>query len=402
MSTLYLDASMGAAGDMLGAALFELLGKPADVLEIMNELGLPGVSVRAEPCERGGIVGTHIEVSVNGQIEVSQDVPAGSGHHFHEEPHHGRHLSQIVELIAELELPARVIDDAVAVYQLLADAEARVHGTTVDLVHFHEVGALDAVADVVLVSLLMNRLAPERVLCTPVHVGSGRVRCAHGILPVPTPATAELLRGVPIYGGAIEAELCTPTGAALLKYFVTEFTAGLPPMVLERVGYGMGTKQFEVANTLRAMIGEPADQQTGRDVVVQLSANIDDMTGEQLAHAQTELLAAGALDVFTFDVHMKKGRPGVLLCVLARPDRADELAELLFQHTTTLGIRRQVIDRQVLDRRIEVVDTELGPVRVKRSSGWGVERTKVEFDDLAELARRHGLPLDKVRARLDL
>lgn len=406
MSTLYLDCSMGAAGDMFGAALYELLGNPAHLLETVNGLGLPGVVVGVEPAERGGIVGTHLAVRVHGASETSQDLPVHthpgkpSQVHDHDHGHGHRGLAQISELIAGLDLPAAVRSDAVAVYELLAGAEAKVHGTTVDLIHFHEVGALDAIADVVLACLLMHELRPEQVLCSAVHVGAGRVKCAHGVLPVPTPATIELLRGVPIYGGLIEAELCTPTGAALLKHFVTEFTSVMPPLVVDRVGYGMGAKQFAQANTLRAFWASATAKQ-GRDQVVQLSATIDDMTGEQLAHAQAELLASGALDVFTINVNMKKGRPGNLLCCLARADQADRLARQIFRQTSTLGIRRQLIDRQVLDRDIETVTTELGEVRVKRSTGWGVQRSKIEFDDLAQLAQRHDLPVDEVRARIE-
>ena len=256
----------------------------------------------------------------------------------------------------------------------------------------HEVGSLDAVADVAGVCLLVHMLGVERIVASPVHVGSGQVRCAHGILPVPAPATAHILRDVPIYGGAIRGELCTPTGAALLKHFVTEF-GSMPVMKVEKIGYGMGNKEFEAANCVRALLGETAG---GRDEVAELCCNLDDMTAEAIGFAQEELLAAGALDVYTTPIGMKKGRPAVLLSCMCRMEDRERLLGLLFRHTTTLGVRENVCRRYTLERGERTVDTPHGPVRLKTASGWGVVRSKPEYEDVARIARGQGISLAEV------
>ena len=289
--------------------------------------------------------------------------------------------------------------DAAAVYALIARAESEVHGEPVEHIHFHEVGTLDAVADVVGVCALMNEIAPDRVVVSPVHVGSGEVRCAHGVLPVPAPATAKILAGVPIYGGAVRGELCTPTGAALLKHFAAEF-GPMPAMAVEKIGYGMGTKDFEWANCVRAMLGaadapgEAAD--APEETAVELRCNLDDMTGEEIAFAADALREAGALDVWTQAIGMKKGRPGTLLSVLCPSGREREFAALMLKHTTTIGVRCQPVRRYTLVREAVSLDTPHGPVRAKRSSGFGVERVKPEFDDLAGIARREGVGIREV------
>ena len=283
--------------------------------------------------------------------------------------------------------------DAQAVYAAIADAESRVHGTTIDQIHFHEVGTLDALADVVGVCVLMEMLQVEQVIASPVHVGSGQVRCAHGILPVPAPATALLLEGVPIYGGAVSGELCTPTGAALLRHFVTEFGA-MPAMRLSKTSYGMGTKDFPAANCVRAMLGEtnaPAQE------ILELSCNLDDCTGESLGFAMERLFDAGALDVYWTSVGMKKNRPAVLLTCMCRPEDREKMVALLFRHTTTLGVREAVFRRYTLARESRTVPTPDGSVRIKVSSGYGVRREKAEFEDLAEIARKTGKSLAEIQ-----
>ena len=247
-------------------------------------------------------------------------------------------------------------------------------------------------ADVAGVCLLVHMLGVERIVASPVHVGSGQVRCAHGILPVPAPATAHILRDVPIYGGAIRGELCTPTGAALLKHFVTEFGA-MPVMKVKKIGYGMGNKDFEAANCVRALLGETAG---GGDEVAELCCNLDDMTAEALGFAQEELLAAGALDVYTTPIGMKKGRPAVLLSCMCRMEDRERLLGLLFRHTTTLGVRENVCRRYTLERGERTVDTPHGPVRLKTASGWGVVRSKPEYEDVARIARGQGISLAEV------
>ena len=401
------------------AALMELLPEKESFLTEMNALGLPGVTVRAHPSVKCGITGTHVHVEVYGETEESlsghehehehhehdhdHDHEHGHDHDHHEHEHgHGHHhahtaMADIRALLQNLEIPEAVKKNALAVYGRIAEAESAVHCQPVDQIHFHEVGSLDAVADVVGVCLLMHAIAPEQVIASPVHVGSGHVRCAHGILPVPAPAAARILEGVPVYGGAIKGELCTPTGAALLKQFVTAF-GDMPAMRLEKTGYGMGTKDFEVANCVRAMLGETREE---GDRVLELSCNVDDMTAEAIGFAQKQLLSAGALDVFYTAVGMKKGRPGTMITCLCRPEQREEMVALLFRHTTTLGVREHVCPRYVLSRTQHTVETPYGPVRVKCASGWGVTREKAEYEDVSRIAEAQGLSFSQTLERIE-
>ena len=397
MKVIYLDCSMGAAGDMLMAALYELLEDKQAFLDMMRSLGLPGIEISAAPAVKCGITGTHMKVLVHGSEE--QDALHDHLHeHAHEhshdhEHHHHTDLHEIEHLLSHLDLPQTVRDDALGVYHRIAEAESKVHGRPVDQIHFHEVGTLDALADVVGVCLLMHLLAPEKVYASSVHVGCGQVKCAHGILPVPAPATALLLSGVPIYGGAIQGELCTPTGAALLTHFVTKF-GELPAMRLLKSGYGMGTKDFPAANCVRAMLGE---QDAPAEEILELSCNLDDCTGEAIGFAMERLLDAGALDVYWTSVGMKKNRPGILLTCMCRPLDREKMVELLFRHTTTLGVRESAFRRYTLSRESKTIQTPDGDIRVKVSSGYGVTREKPEFDDLAKIARETGKSLSELQ-----
>lgn len=394
MKTLYLECNMGAAGDMLAAALLELHPAKALFVRRLNELGLAGVRFCAQRVTRCGVAGTHLCVTVNGAQEESGDA------HHHGEPHGHTHtyvhrgLHEIAQMVQTLAVPPQVRRDILAVYQLIADAESKVHGAPVEEIHFHELGTMDALADITAVCLLIYELSPENILSSPVCVGSGQVRCAHGIVPVPAPATAALLRGIPTYAGDISAELCTPTGAALLRYFVTEFVSQ-PVMRVEEIGYGCGAKEFAAANCVRAMLGQT---ERAGEQVAELRCNLDDMTPEAVGFAVQELFAAGALDVFTAAVGMKKNRPGVLLVCVCRLEQRDEMLRLLFLHTTTLGVRESVCSRYTLTRQIETRPTPYGEVRVKRASGWGVEREKAEYDDLARIAREQKISLSQAAA----
>ena len=404
MRTIYLDCSMGAAGDMLMAALLELLPEKDTFLQKMQSLGLPGLEISAEPSVKCGITGTHMRVLIHGEEEghpehaveahahSHADAPEAAHAHVHVHPHHHTDLDELTHRISHLNVSEAVRSDILAVYQSIADAESRVHGVPVEQIHFHEVGSLDALADITGVCLLMELLAPEQVLASPVHVGSGQVRCAHGILPVPAPATALLLEGIPIYGGSIRGELCTPTGAALLRRFVTRF-GPLPPMRVEKTGYGMGMKDFEAANCVRAMLGQ-TEESAGH--ILELACNLDDMTPEAVGFAMEQLFAAGALDVDTTPIGMKKNRPGVLLTCMCREDDREAMLRTIFRHTSTLGVRVSVCDRYTLSRRQYAVQTPDGEIRVKESSGWGVLRRKAEFEDLARIARQTGKSIAEV------
>ena len=400
MKVIYLDCSMGAAGDMLMAALYELLDDKQAFLDMMRSLGLPGIEISAEPAVKCGITGTHMKVLVHGSEELDalhDHLHEHAHEHSHDhEHHHHTGLHEIEHLLSHLDLPQTVRDDALAVYRRIAEAESKVHGRPVDQIHFHEVGTLDALADVVGVCLLMHLLAPDRVYASSVHVGCGQVKCAHGILPVPAPATALLLAGVPIYGGAIQGELCTPTGAALLTHFVTKF-GELPAMRLLKSGYGMGTKDFPAANCVRAMLGE---QDAPTEEILELSCNLDDCTGEAIGFAMERLLDAGALDVYWTSVGMKKNRPGILLTCMCRPLDREKMAELLFRHTTTLGVRESAFRRYMLSRESKTIQTPDGDIRVKVSTGYGVTREKPEFEDLAKIARETGKSLSELQKNI--
>ena len=253
MKTLYLDCGMGAAGDMLTAALLELFPQPEKLIDELNTLGIPHVEFSAKKTSKCGIMGTHVSVKIHGQEE-------GEHHHTHDGHTHSHHhahssLHDIEHILSHMHLSDKIRTDVMAVYHLIAEAESKAHGVPVSEIHFHEVGNLDAIADVTAVCLLMDKLGAKKIIASPIHVGSGQVHCAHGILPVPAPATAHILQGCPIYGGKIKGELCTPTGAALLKYFVHSF-GDLPVMSISAIGYGMGKKDFEAANCVRAMLGE--------------------------------------------------------------------------------------------------------------------------------------------------
>lgn len=393
MKTLYLDCSMGAAGDMLAAALLELLPDPDAFVAELNALAIPGVRFSREASVKCGITGTHLQVTVHGEEECAHD-----HHHDHAHGHHHHASLHDIEHIVRghLSLPTTVADNVMAVYRLIADAESKAHGKPVSEIHFHEVGTMDAIADITAVCLLMHRLAPDEIIVSPVHVGSGQVHCAHGILPVPAPATATILQDVPIYGGSIQGELCTPTGAALLKHFASRF-GEMPVMRTSAIGYGMGKKDFPAANCVRALLGE---RSAASDDVIELCCNIDDMTGEAIGYAFDKLFAAGALDVYTIPIGMKKSRPGHLLHVICREAEKDALVRALFAHTTTIGIRENRFRRYTLDRRIETIETADGPVRRKCSTGYGVSREKFEHDDLARIADAQGLSLREAEARV--
>ena len=418
MKTLYIECAMGAAGDMLTAALLDLLSPEEQqaFLEQMNQL-LPGVQMQVHPAQKCGVQGLHVHVLVNGEEEHSHthehehphdhvhehghDHPHEHGHdHPHEHEHdHGHHhatMAWVEHTIQKTGLPPEVKEQALEVYRTIAQAESAAHGCPVDQVHFHEVGALDAVADVTAVCLLLHILAPEKIVASPVHLGSGQVRCAHGILPVPAPATAYILQGVPAYTGTIRGELCTPTGAALLKTFAQSF-GSMPVMVTEKVGIGVGSKDFEAANVLRVFWGTDAEQeQTKKDQIVELCCNLDDMTGEAIGYVCELLLEEGALDVYTAPIQMKKSRPAVLLCCLCHPSEQDKLTQLMLRHTTTWGVRASAMGRSVLATRIVPVKTKYGMIRIKQGTGYGVKKCKVEYGDMAAAAARAGVELARV------
>ena len=423
MKTLYIECNMGAAGDMLTAALMELLPDPDAFVARMNGIGVPGMHMERMEKVSCGLRGTHVSVKIGDEEEISDDVPLHDHHehdhhdhthghhhghthdhhhdhhHHHDHQHHHEHahshagLADVQSIVAGLDLPDAVKADVCGVYALIAEAEAHAHGCDVTQIHFHEVGMMDAVTDVSAVCLLMHLIAPERVVVSPVTTGYGEVRCMHGVVPVPAPATAYLLQGMPAQAGRIRGELLTPTGAALLKYFADEY-GWMPAMRVEKTGSGMGMKEFETANCVRVMLGETAEENS--DEVVEISCNLDDMTGEAIGYAGELLLGEGALDVYLTAIQMKKNRPGVKLSCIVRPQDCDRMADLMLRHTTTLGVRMQTFRRRVLARGSESVDTPYGSVEIKIARGEGFAKRKAEYESAARAAKAHGVPLADV------
>ena len=388
MKILYFDCAMGAAGDMLMGALLELCPDKEAFLTELNAALKDLAVVSAAPDVKRGIRGTHISVNIGGHEE-------GEEHENHH--HHHTDAAEIARRLDSLKLSDKVRQDAQAVYKLLLEAESQVHGQPVEHIHLHEVGSVDALADVLGVCMLIDAIKPDQIAASAVHVGSGLTKCAHGLLPVPAPATELILRGVPIYSGNIRGELCTPTGAALLRHFAQSF-GPMPEIKVQAVGHGTGKKDFEAANLIRALLGEIEDTP---ERILELSCNLDDMSAEAVGFAIEELLRLGALDAYTTPIGMKKSRPGVILSCLCRPEQRQEMLKAIFRHTTTLGVREYDCPRYALSRSSRTVETEYGPVRFKAAQGWGITREKAEYEDLARIAREQNLSLRQVQEQLD-
>lgn len=396
MKQLYLDLGMGAAGDMLTAALLELCPDKDGIIKKLNSLNIPGVHYEREIMKKSAICGTHMHVIVNGSEEECGHEHE-EGHHEHSHHHHHTSMSDIGGIVSKLNTSEKIKKQILDVYNIIADAESRVHGEPVSQIHFHEVGNMDAIADVAAVCILINELNIRKIVVSPVHTGSGFVMCAHGKLPVPAPATALILEGVPYYSDGLKGELCTPTGAALIKYFADDFS-DMPAMVVEKTGYGFGKKEFERLNCVRALLGtafqcsevtsECDNSCEKTDKVVELACNIDDMTAEEIGFATEKILEAGALDVYTISAYMKKNRPGTVICCLCHEDEREKFAKIMFKYTTTIGVRQYNCDRYILSRKTENIETDYGNVRVKKTSGYGVEREKMEYDDLSNIANK--------------
>ena len=399
MKTLYFDCAMGAAGDMLTAALLELLPNPQEFVNQLNTLGIPGVTFANENTVKCGIYGTHMQVLIHGKEEHAHEHEPRHHHteHIHEHTHHHHTgLHEIEHIVSHFPIDERIKKDILSIYHIIAEAESHAHGVPVSQIHFHEVGNMDAVADITAVCMLIHQLRPDEIVVSPIHVGSGYVKCAHGILPVPAPATAFILKDVPIYGGKIKSELCTPTGAAILKHFATRFD-DMPVMKTQAIGYGMGKKDFEIANCVRAFLGETEHQ---TDTISELSCNVDDMTAEAIGFATERLMDAGALDVYTIPIGMKKSRPGTLIRIMCTEKTKERMIHLLFKHTTTIGIREALTKRYVLHRSVSTVHTPYGDIRRKDVSGYGVCRSKYEYEDLAKAAIHNDISIKQLQELL--
>ena len=446
MRIAYLDCFSGISGDMFLGALVDA-GVSSKLLEDTVAALDIGARLEIKRVVRGGISAAKVDVYGDGEEDLPREVfweqqnrdhahepsyehhdkavwwrgsaPPRTGqspvttqhqeqdqeHHRHE---HARGLNEIRKIIEKAAIGSTAKKTAIEIFEALGEAEAEVHNTSVERVHFHEVGAVDAMVDIVCAAVGAESLAVEEWVCSPLNVGGGTVKCAHGTLPVPGPATLKLLRDAPVYSSGPQVELVTPTGAAIVKTLSSRF-APFPAMKIEKAGYGAGTRDFpEHPNLLRLTIGEtlPADAastspstsaSTSNDMITVLEANLDDLSPQVLAYAMERLLAEGALDVFSVPVQMKKSRPGALLTVLAKMEDANRLTKLIFAETTTLGVRRRAEQRQTLSRRWETVDTTWGPVRIKIANMNGsVSNYAPEYEDCRALAEAHRVPLKEV------
>ena len=415
---LYLDCFSGAAGDMIAGALIDA-GVPFDALtRVVDSLGLEGVRVTHDRVDRSGIGAAKFRVETGGHDAPDHDHDHTHAHghdHTHgHDHHHHRSLSQILRIIERSSLSTSAQERAGRLFRRLAEVEAGIHQMPVEEVHLHEVGAVDSIVDIVTAVWALEWLAPARVVVSPLNVGSGTVRCAHGEMPVPAPATAVLLAGAPTYAAGPSVELTTPTGALIVREYADAF-GPMPAMRVDRIGYGAGDRDLPGRpNVLRALVGEPVGAETGAaaspaldatadaeglERVVVLECQIDDMNPQIYGVLMDRLIAAGALDVFYTPIQMKKNRPGTLVTVIARPPQRAALAGILFAESTTIGVRVTETLRERLDREVVTVESPLGAARVKvaRRHG-GVLNAAPEFEDCVRLAAEHGLAVKDVQA----
>ncbi len=443
MRIAYIECFSGISGDMFLGALVDA-GVPAELLrETVRGLNL-GAELQVAKVDRSGITSTKVDVVINGEVDRPREQGQHAHHvhshehghsHGHEHTHadgtvhshshahdeenqaqdpsaanrqssaehaHGRHLSEIKKIIAGSPISAKAKETATAIFEALGAAEAKIHNVPVETIHFHEVGAVDAIVDIVCAAVGAEGLQVDRFVCSPLNVGGGTVVCAHGTFPVPAPATVELLKGAPVFSGEIQKELVTPTGAAIVKVLAHSF-GPMPAMTVAQTGYGAGTRNFKAhANVLRITVGESTavQESTGElplDEVMVLEANIDDLNPQLFGYVAEQAMAAGALDVFATPVQMKKNRPGTLITLLAKPEDAKRLAKLVFRETTTIGIRTRREQRYVLPRRHEAVQTQWGEVRMKIAQINGsVSNYAPEYEDCRRIAEQHGVPLKAV------
>ena len=387
MRTLFLECNAGASGDMILGALTDLLKDPAELGAMLESSGIPGVRCENETSDRSSITGTSVRILVDG---VEEGTPGEKKHHEHHS------LGDVMGIIAGLKVSDRVKKDASEIYSIIAEAESQVHGKPVSEVHFHEVGALDAIADIVGVCLLVEKLAPEQIISSPLRTGYGTVECAHGVLPVPAPATANILKGMPVYAGDEEGEFTTPTGAAIIKHFATRY-AQMPVMEYEDCGIGFGKKSSKTANMLRAYIGEAEE---AMPTVTEIRTDIDDMTPEDLGGIIDLLMASGALDASICPVIMKKSRPGYILSCICRDEDTDDMAMIILAHTSSVGLRFHRCQRYEMKPSFIKYRTDFGDVRIKISEGYGLRKWKPEHDDMTKAAITNGVTVDEVRKNI--
>ena len=397
--TLYFDCFSGASGDMVLGALLDL-GLPLQELRsALGTLAVDGLDVSAERVLRAGVSATKLRVSTpnSERLTPKEHTHGHQGHHHHHHSHDHHSLKEIEGFIRKSALSAAAKDRAVALFDRLARAEAEIHAMPLEKVHLHEVGALDSIVDIVGAVYGLEQLGADRIVSSPLNVGSGTVKCEHGVFPVPAPATAKLLQGVPVYAGDVQMELVTPTGALIVTGYADSY-GPLPPMTIAKIGYGAGDRDpKQHPNVLRLLVGD--ESAPGHDRVVEIICEIDDMNPQLFGPLMDRLHAEGALDVYYAPVQMKKNRPGTLVTVLARPEHREKLSGILFAETTTIGVRYQEMTRECLAREIVTVETPLGAIRFKVARRNGqVLNASPEFEDCARIAAERSIPVKDVQA----
>jgi uncharacterized protein (TIGR00299 family) protein len=378
MKIAYFDCIAGASGDMMLGALLDAGLPEATLRERLAALRLVDFELEIKPVLKNGFRATKLNVLVADKVKQ-------------------RHLPEIEAIIRESDLQPAIQERAIAIFRRLGEVEANIHNTTLEQIHLHELGGVDTIVDVVGVLLGLDSLGIERVFCSPLPLGRGFVRGAHGAIPLPAPATVALLKGVPIVGSDLSIELVTPTGAVLLTSLAESF-GPIPAMTLSAVGYGAGGYDLPIPNVIRLLVGEAAAAGSSvTETLVMLETNVDDLNPEIYDYVMARLFEAGALDVFLAPVQMKKNRPAAVIHVLCRPGQVEPLTTILFAETSTLGVRQQFVTRRALARTIQKVETPYGPVRVKVAQ-WGEGQTKAapEYEDCRRLAEQHGIPLREV------
>jgi len=421
MRIAYLECFSGVSGDMFLGALIDAGVPPRVLEETVSALNL-GARLEISRVVRSGISATKVDVWVDGEKDLpreeywaKQELAKREHTHSHDHPHdhphehehsdprehsHHRGLTEIREIIGRSAVSDSAKNTAIAIFEALGTAEAKIHATSIEKVHFHEVGAVDAMVDIVCAAVGAEALGVDEIVCSPLNVGGGSVKCAHGTFPVPAPATVELLKDTRVYSSGVQAELVTPTGAAIVQVLAKRF-APFPEMKIEKSGYGAGTRELSgLPNVVRLTIGEAVSKlaaKTASDNVTVLEANLDDLNPQVFGYVMDRLLEEGALDVFGIPVLMKKNRPGTLLTVLCKPEDASKLSRLIFTETTTLGVRRREEIREILARRWEKVRTQWGDVRIKIASMNGtVTNYAPEYEDCRRIASEHHVPLKTV------
>lgn len=419
MRIAYLECFSGMSGDMFLGALVDVGVSTRLLEETVAALNI-GARLEISSVNRSGITATKVDVHEGGNARPA--LASGPSHqhehhnhhhshshahdHSHEGPtktsshHHGRSLNEVLKIIDATTISNDAKKNAAAMFETLGAAEAKIHGIDVQKVHFHEVGAVDAIVDIVCAAVGAEALGVQEIVCSPLNVGGGTVQCAHGTFPVPAPATVEVLKGVPVFSSGLQAELVTPTGAAIVRTLAKRFLP-FPEMQIEKAGYGAGTRDFPGhANVVRLTVGEAQpglSNKVAHETISVLEANLDDLSPQVFGYVMDRLLEAGSLDVFGVPIHMKKGRPGTLLTVLCRPEDASKLAELIFRETTTLGVRRREEMRQALMRTWVSVSTRWGDVRIKVASMNGtITNFAPEYEDCRRVAEEHNVPLKHV------